>query len=266
MDMNDNGRAIMICLIENKGEATTSYIREYINDKSNLPNINLDKINYQVNARLNNGENSNASGLELVKTQKVATNKSKLVVLRDCVLDNTVEYLSILKDQLNRSRGKLDNPYDGSKQSQSVEISDNNQLADIYNTLDPDEFERFIGFIWNDLGWESRIVDTDGCGDNGIDVIARQKTPVNITSVIQVKLVRDNIGSKTVRACAGLHSYDDCDTSILVTLSGYTSAAEQTAEEMNVKIINGYDLLDIIAKTENTVEDYIERSKGGDIL
>lgn len=128
--------------------------------------------------------------------------------------------------------------------------------------LDPDEFEQFIGDLWERLGWETEV--TTESRDRGIDVIAEQYHPYQQKILIQAKRYRsDNrVGSPEIREYSSLRRQEeDVDQVLIVTTSEFTSDARAIASELNVKCING-DLLAQLVKENNAME-LVETTTGG---
>ncbi|MGB9930847.1 restriction endonuclease [Haloarcula amylolytica] len=114
-------------------------------------------------------------------------------------------------------------------------------------SIDPYQFEKFVAALWERRGWTTEV--TSASKDAGIDVIIEKSSPFNQTQIIQAKRnASDNkVGSSDIQQYSSLkHQVPNADTVIVVTTSKFTSPAEQRAEELNVKLVDGSTLLKII--------------------
>jgi len=114
-------------------------------------------------------------------------------------------------------------------------------------SINPYQFEKFVAALWERRGWTAEV--TSESKDAGIDVIIEKSSPFNQTQIIQAKRnASDNkVGSSDIQQYASLErQVPNADTVIVVTTSKFTSPAEQRAEELNVKLVDGSTLLRII--------------------
>lgn len=125
------------------------------------------------------------------------------------------------------------------------------------------QFEELISVLWEDMGYETQLLQ--GSNDGGVDVIAEATSRIPFadppTIAIQAKKwttkkvrepkVRDLFGVQ----CGGhRHSSTDAfDESVLVTSlgctddrSGFTKGARRFADENDVELIEGEMLLDLL--------------------
>lgn len=126
-------------------------------------------------------------------------------------------------------------------------------------SLDPTDFERFIAEVWERRGWETELTTTSG--DGGIDVIATKDQPVPEKRLIQAKCYGNgnNVGAPEVREYDSLNRTNpDADLTLIVTTSSFTKPAEQTASSLDVKLVDGPQLSQIIedADAGDLVIDY----------
>ena len=126
--------------------------------------------------------------------------------------------------------------------------------------LDPYEFEQFIAEVWTHRGWNTKV--SQQSGDQGIDVIATREGPFLEKQLIQVKrYAPDNsVGSREIQQYSSLrHQEPDADSVVVVTTSRFTSQAEQLAEQLNVKLVDGVALSGIISQLgiEELVSKYV---------
>lgn len=114
-------------------------------------------------------------------------------------------------------------------------------------SIDEFEFERFVADLWRAMGWAAAA--TQGSTDRGVDVVATRDEPFPRKHVIQAKrYAGDNlVGSPAIQQYASLGRQEDgVDAVVVVTTSGYTQQARQVAADLNVKLVDGDDLVGIL--------------------
>lgn len=125
---------------------------------------------------------------------------------------------------------------------------------DIESYLDeigPDEFERLVADIWEEHGWETTV--TSGSQDRGIDVIARQKSPIEQALLIQAKAYREEnkIGSEDVRKYATLYQQESkADSIAIVTTGSFTSQSRKLADDLDVRLVDRQSLISFLENVE----------------
>lgn len=127
--------------------------------------------------------------------------------------------------------------------------------------IDEYEFEYLVADLWERRGWETEV--TQGSSDRGIDVIAEKQSPFHQKQLIQVKrYARDNtIGSPDVQQYSSLRQQEDnVDAVVIVTTGSFSQQAERTADDLNVKLIDGSDLYNITREegAEDILEEYLD--------
>jgi len=113
--------------------------------------------------------------------------------------------------------------------------------------LDPIEFEEFVADIWSKQGWSTRL--TSEQWDRGIDIVATQDNPISEKHLIQAKRYSEDnpIGSPDVQQYASLRQQEQAvDAVVIVTSGRFSEQAERVARDLNVKLVDGDDLYDII--------------------
>lgn len=120
------------------------------------------------------------------------------------------------------------------------------------------EFEQFIGDIWNERGFDTTV--RQGSGDRGIDVVARRDGEKQL---IQAKRYQQSnkVGSKQVREYATLYQQvEDADSVVIVTTSSFTEPSQELAWELDVEIIDGEALFEIVnASAPNIAIKYLHQ-------
>lgn len=115
--------------------------------------------------------------------------------------------------------------------------------------IDEYEFEYFVAELWERMGWETEV--TQGTADKGIDVIATKHNPYEMKELIQAKRYSANstVGSPDIQQYASLrHQESNVDTVVVVTTSTFSTQAEQIADDLNVKLIDGTALENLVTK------------------
>ena len=134
-------------------------------------------------------------------------------------------------------------------------------IKDSLASIDPYKFEQFIADLWERRGWSTDV--TSQSYDAGIDVIIEKSKPFNQTQIIQAKrnALDNKVSSSDIQQYSSLQKQvDAADTVIVVTTSGFTAPAKQRAEDLNVKLVDGSTLLQIIADEDayDLVETYTD--------
>ena len=126
------------------------------------------------------------------------------------------------------------------------------QLKAVLQEMDPYEFEYFVGDLWERMGWETSV--STASADKGVDITARKSTPYDQLLLIQAKRYGPNttVGSPEIQQYASLRNqFDGVDKVLLVTTNDYSRQAIETAEALNVKLINGDELVELIHEHES---------------
>ncbi|MFQ3476716.1 restriction endonuclease [Halonotius sp. F2-221B] len=124
---------------------------------------------------------------------------------------------------------------------------DQEELLIYMRKMDEYEFEKLVADAWEQQGWKTKV--TTGSLDRGIDVIAEKETPFSQKHLIQAKRysASNKIGSPDIQQYSSLrHQEDDVDAVVVVTTSSFSTQARQTADKLNVKLIDGKALCRII--------------------
>lgn len=142
---------------------------------------------------------------------------------------------------------------------------DPNHLQRRLQAMDDYEFEHLVGDLWEVQGWNAEVEQQSA--DAGVDVRATQTTPYRRKVLIQAKRYSDDnpVSGPDVQQYAALKQQEpDTDESIIVTTGRFTGSAEDRAEDLNVKLIDGEGLVELIDSFSayEIVEDYIGQPKG----
>ena len=135
------------------------------------------------------------------------------------------------------------------------------QLKAVLQEMDPYEFEYFVADLWERMGWETTV--SAESADKGVDVTARKSTPYEQLVLIQAKRYGPNttVGSPDIQQYASLkHQQSGVDKVLMVTTNAYTQQARELANQLNVKLIDGDDLVELIDQQDalDLVATYLE--------
>lgn len=109
------------------------------------------------------------------------------------------------------------------------------------------EFEHFVADLWERQGWTTTV--SQESVDAGVDVTVVKETPYPQKQLIQAKRYGQNtsVGGPDIQQYASLkHQQRGVDSVLVVTTSTFTRHAEDRAEELNVKLIDGDDLVQLV--------------------
>jgi restriction system protein len=123
--------------------------------------------------------------------------------------------------------------------------------SDVLSTLDhrsnlmeltPGEFENLITNLFQKMGLETRL--TQASRDGGVDCVAFDPRPIlGGKVVIQAKRYKNTVGVSAVRDLFGTMHNEGASKGILVTTSGYGTAAFDFANGKPIELISGSNLL-----------------------
>lgn len=125
------------------------------------------------------------------------------------------------------------------------------ELQAIIQLMDPYDFEEFVAELWERMGWTTEVPAPTM--DEGVDVIAQKELPYEQTTLIQAKRYSSatTVGSPEVQQYGSLlHQYDNIDKVAIVTTNEFTEPARELAGRLNVKLINGRELAELVARFE----------------
>lgn len=117
--------------------------------------------------------------------------------------------------------------------------------------MDDYEFEHFVAELWERQGWDTEV--SQASTDAGIDVTATKELPFPQKALIQAKRYgsTSTVGGPDIQQYASLkHQEDGVDSVIVVTTNAFSRQAKRRAEELNVKTVDGDDLVDLIERLD----------------
>lgn len=130
-------------------------------------------------------------------------------------------------------------------------------------SIDPYQFEHFVGDLWEREGWNTTV--SQASNDLGIDVVAEKKGTIDQKLVIQAKRYSEDnkVGRPEVQQYYSLRDQENADAAVVVTTGDFASTAENWAAEHNVKLVDGDDLSEMIAR--NDAGDLLRKYEGTDV-
>lgn len=122
---------------------------------------------------------------------------------------------------------------------------DNSKSIDSLNWR---EFERLLCEAFRQIGFQ--VEDSGGQGaDGGIDLVLHQQGKRYLVQCKQWR--KQSVGVKVVREMFGVLHHENAAGVIIVTSGRFTKAAEDFAEGKKVKLIEGRQLAEMIAKVQH---------------
>lgn len=119
-----------------------------------------------------------------------------------------------------------------------------------FSTMNGYEFERFITNLLSKLGFKAQ--QTSLSGDGGIDIEAINDKPLlKGLYLIQCKNWANPVGQPQVRDLYGVVMSRRANKGVLITTSSFTDQAKQFAEGLNIELIDGRLLNEIVASVES---------------
>src|SRR4051812_18920149 len=113
--------------------------------------------------------------------------------------------------------------------------------------LTPGEFESLITNLFERMGLETKL--TQASRDGGGDCVAYDPRPIfGGKVVIQAKRYKNTVGVSAVRDLYGTMQNEGASKGILVTTSGYGQASPQFAANKPLELIDGANLLYLLAE------------------
>ena len=116
--------------------------------------------------------------------------------------------------------------------------------------MDDERFEHFVADLWAREGWQTTV--SQQSRDKSLDVLAEKDAPYHQRHAIQAKRYRagNNVGGPKVSEYASLRDQFDADAAVVVTTSGFTRDARERAATLNVKLVDGDDLVDMVERAD----------------
>lgn len=106
------------------------------------------------------------------------------------------------------------------------------------------EFERFCADLLRRTGF-TEVCVTKKSGDNGVDIIAKRE---GLWYAFQCKRYSNKVGNKAIQEVYSGKDIYRCQNAVVITNSFFTEQAQKSAEKLNVRLINRFELELMIKK------------------
>lgn len=137
-------------------------------------------------------------------------------------------------------------------------------LINELRAMDEYTFEHFIADLWEAQGWDATV--TSESQDAGVDIIAERENPVPQKMVIQAKRYgkESAVTGPDIQQYHSLQKQENADTVVVVTTGRFTGNALDRAEDLDVKLIDGDELVGLVQEAggKEVINDY-QRSESG---
>ena len=113
------------------------------------------------------------------------------------------------------------------------------------------DFEHFCADLWRRQGWNADV--RQASTDAGVDVVLRRNEGgFEQRAVLQAKRYSEDnkVGGPEIQQYGSLREQEGVDFCAVVTTSSFTREAEKRAEELNVRLVGGEDLVEVIDETD----------------
>ena len=137
------------------------------------------------------------------------------------------------------------------------------RLAAVGLAEDPYDFEQQVAQMLR--GWGLSVEVTGGPGDEGVDIMAYDSTPITGGKyLVQCKRYSPGkkVGVAAVRELYGTMQEKQVTKGVLVTSSAFTTGALRFAEDKSIDLIDGTQLSELLAKT--APDEYTEEDDASD--
>lgn len=151
-----------------------------------------------------------------------------------------------IEDSIARFRTKV-REIEGESDRSVTEGISATRLQSLLQSVDGYDFEELVADVWEARGWQTRV--TSGSRDRGVDVVATRRTPFKEKHVVQAKRYSEGnkVGSEEIQRYASLRQQEsNADAVVVVTTSEFTSQAESVGADLNVKLVDGATLAELI--------------------
>ncbi|MED3501520.1 restriction endonuclease [Brevibacillus agri] len=121
-------------------------------------------------------------------------------------------------------------------------LTDDEIISADIDTLSGTDFERLIELYYRDHGY--CVEHVGGSGDHEVDLILKGKEGYKIA--VQCKRWKGSVGNDIVLRLKAGKQVHGCYDAWIITTSHFTKAAQEAAERLNIRLINGVAVHDMI--------------------
>src|SRR5581483_6344474 len=118
-------------------------------------------------------------------------------------------------------------------------------------SMHPSDFERLLGMVYETQGFSVTI--TGKTGDQGADLILER---AGERTIVQAKRYQENVGNSAVQEAFTAKAFYSCHHAIVVTTSDFTNPAREVAGKVNVTLVNGAQLEQLLVAFNSAPKDY----------
>jgi len=125
---------------------------------------------------------------------------------------------------------------------EKIQSIDEGKLDDLKN-LTPNEFEKRIHYIFEQMGYNATL--TSATGDGGVDIILHD---IDGKIYVECKKYNGTVSSHELKKFLGTLTHDEIEKGIFVTTGTYSEKAKQIAEKRNIELLDGQELVSLISE------------------
>lgn len=131
------------------------------------------------------------------------------------------------------------------KKKQEKSLSEINEIINVFSN-NPYGFEKYCSSLYKKMGIQART--TPASNDGGYDILLNY--PDGRNAVVECKCFNKNhsVGRPLIQKLVGANQIVNADEMIFITTSSFTNSAVEYAEQCNVHLVDGIDLLRLIHK------------------
>lgn len=111
-----------------------------------------------------------------------------------------------------------------------------------FDSMDGLAFEKYCGALLSLNGYD-QVQVTQGCGDQGIDILAERD---GVKYAIQCKRYKGNVGNDAVQEALAGKNFYDCHVAVVLTNQHFTASAQALAKKTGVLLWGRETLLRLI--------------------
>ena len=129
-------------------------------------------------------------------------------------------------------------------------LIDSDEMLERLRGMDAIDFEHFCADLWRRQGWDADV--RQASADAGVDVVLRRNEGgFEQRAVLQAKRYSEDnkVGGPEIQQYGSLREQEGVDFCAVVTTSSFTRGAKDRAEELNVRLVGGEDLMEVVDET-----------------
>jgi restriction system protein len=139
---------------------------------------------------------------------------------------------------------------DTKEETSRIEYFERIERLEEIKQLDPVEFERFVGTLFERMGYDVEM--TAKSGDEGVDLVLHKDSKL---AVVQCKRYEGSVGQPVVRDLYGAMVHNRAEKAYLITTGTITLPAQGWAKGKQIHLVDGSQLVDWIEVLERESEE-----------